>query len=237
MPWVAVDLTGGFQAYWDVRGKSLRKNLRRYQNRIESTGMATELRMLDSPSEISHGLKQYGLLESAGWKGAAGTAIHPDNAQGRFYEDVLSRFAATGDALIAELRVGGRLVASRLCVRSGPMLVILKTAYDESAADYAPGRVLLYLLLKELDAARRAQAVEFYTNATADQLAWASSEREIVHVSCRRSRIDDALMRSMGALRRVRAKSQDADPRRPEGRPPGRSPGDTELAEGVLERE
>jgi CelD/BcsL family acetyltransferase involved in cellulose biosynthesis len=208
---IAADLADGFDAYWEARSRSLRKNMRRYQNRVESAGAPLELRTLESAPQVLEGLRRYGLLESAGWKGARGTAIHPDNAQGRFYADVLGGFAASGDALVAELLLGERPIASRLCVRSGGMLVILKTTYDETAAEFAPGRLLLLRLLQWVAQERRAGVVEFYTNATEEQRAWATDEREIFHLTCRRTRLDDAILGWAASVRARRSGRADAE--------------------------
>ena len=77
------------------------------------------------------------------------------------------------------------------------MLVALKTTYDESMSRYAPGRLLQYSFL-ELEFERAThKVVEFYTNSTKETLQWASSSRDIYHVSLYRPGL-------MGtALRRV----------------------------------
>jgi hypothetical protein len=64
------------------------------------------------------------------------------------------------------------------------MTVILKTAYDESIARFAPGRLLLHEVLNHAFQEKRNKRVEFYTNATQDQLAWATGQRVISHVTC-----------------------------------------------------
>ena len=61
-------------------------------------------------------------------------------------------------------------------------LVILKTTYDERLSKYAPGRVLLKRLLEQHSSACPTGNVEFYTNATRDQLSWATDSRAIRHI-------------------------------------------------------
>ena len=50
------------------------------------------------------------ILESAGWKAGSGTAVAPDNAQGRFYRAMLEAFAARGQARIYRYRFGDHQV-------------------------------------------------------------------------------------------------------------------------------
>lgn len=163
-----------FDAYWKSRPKNLKANIRRYSNRLaQDYGEQLVVRMTEV-ADMVDGVARYGRLESAGWKGAAGTAVSADNVQGAFYGEIMRRFAASGQAAIYEMRVAGRLAASRLLVENEVMSVILKTTYDESLAHIAPGRLLLHLLIKERLHMQPSQTIEFYTNANRDQKEWAS---------------------------------------------------------------
>ena len=133
----------GFTEYWDQRSKNLKANVRRYFNRAEKECATPELSEISDCAEMSAGVRRFGELETAGWKGVKGTAVSIDNPQGAFYSEVLSRFAQSNQAAIYELRVGEQLAASRLVISNGQMCIILKTTYDESLSRFAPGRVLL----------------------------------------------------------------------------------------------
>ncbi|MDR0775296.1 MAG: GNAT family N-acetyltransferase [Azonexus sp.] len=164
----------GFDAYWRERPKNLRSNIRRYFNRLEREAVGVELSCQRQAAAMADGVGRFGGLESAGWKGEAGTAVAADNVQGRFYTEVLANFAATGQAEICELSMDDQLAASRLLIGNPRMLVILKTAYDETLSRFAPGRLLLYRLLERELAENPERVVEFYTNATRDQAEWAT---------------------------------------------------------------
>jgi hypothetical protein len=179
----AAEMTSSFEDYWASRPKNLRRNMKRYFNRLAVSGDPWRLEVHADPAGARAGLQRYGMLESAGWKGAAGTAIHPENQQGRFYADVLAGFGRRGQFRVYELYIGDLLAASRLCILNRSMLIVLKTTYDESLSHYAPGRVLLHMLLEREFAAREISRVEFYTNANADSLSWATNSRDIFHVS------------------------------------------------------
>lgn len=177
-----VELDGQFDEYWCARPRKLRQNIARYIRRLRNDGIESRLRQIDSAEDMPAIIDRFGKLESSGWKGTKGTALHPGNAQGKFYRDLMADFARRGKALAYELCFGDVVVAMRLGIASDNMLVMLKTTYDESYAQYAPGRLLLHGLLEHEFKLRRFKTIEFYTNATADQLSWASSERTIRHV-------------------------------------------------------
>jgi CelD/BcsL family acetyltransferase involved in cellulose biosynthesis len=163
-----------FTDYWNSRSRNLTKNVRRYFRRTQEEAPPGPLSSFCDTVDMGACVARYGALETTGWKGKAGTAIAAENKQGAFYREVLGRFAFTGHATVYELHLGGRLASSRLTISSDRMLVILKTAYDESMARFAPGRLLLYRLIEEQFALPGRKTIEFYTNATSDQQEWAT---------------------------------------------------------------
>ncbi len=196
---MAVDLRGSFDDYWAQRPRNLIKNMRRYSRRLEEESNPSRLDIVSQPEAIATAVGRYGDLESGGWKGREGTAINRDNAQGRFYAEVMRAFAARGEGLVYELWLGDELLASRLVLVSGRMAIILKTAYKEAFERLAPGRLLLMRVLEDLFARIPGGVVEFYTDANSDQLSWATSQRWIHHVSVYRHR---SLPTLYGLLRR-----------------------------------
>ncbi len=180
-PTMNVALDGSFEDYWRGRSKNLRRNISRYQNRAERDDFEISLEEVTGEGDMSAAVSAYSRIESAGWKGQVGSAILDDNEQGRFYRELLQRFAGTGDARVFHLRMNEKIVASRLMVQAGGTALILKTTYDEDFSRYAPGRVLLYLVLQRLFEDERIDQVEFYTKANADQLQWATGTRMIRH--------------------------------------------------------
>ncbi|MCK7493608.1 MAG: GNAT family N-acetyltransferase [Comamonadaceae bacterium] len=127
-----IDVAGSFADYWATRGKNLRSNVRKQHNRLAASGISCEFVELRGADQMAPALARYGALESAGWKGREGTAIHPDNEQGRFYRTLLEGAADRGEAVVHEYRIDGRTVASNLCLERGSVFVILKTTYDET---------------------------------------------------------------------------------------------------------
>lgn len=182
-----IRLEGGFNAYWAGRSKNLSKNIDRYSRRLESDKISRKFLHLSTPAEIGPAIERYAVLESKGWKGEQGTAIEIGSTQGNFYAQAMNQFAATGHAAVFELWFDTQLAASRLVIESGNMLVILKTTYDETFDKYAPGRLLLHDVVQQLFITHPGKTLEFYTHANLDQLAWATGQRWIKHVSMDRS--------------------------------------------------
>lgn len=163
-----------FEEYWTQRPKKLKANMQRYFNRFEKEFGSPSLLRITGKSEMGDGVKRFGDIESAGWKGAAGTAIASDNAQGAFYSDVMLRFSSTGQAAVYEIGTTNGLAASRLVIESERMAVFLKTTYDETLSHVAPGRIMLHQVIQERLTNKPGQSIEFYTNATRDQKEWAT---------------------------------------------------------------
>lgn len=184
---ISVSCKEGFESYWLARPRDLRQNVRRYLKRAEQENVEIRFVTYSSPDDIPAAVDRFGILESAGWKGGMGTALHPDNQQGRFYRKLLADAAGRDEARAFELYMGGTLAASRLMISGPTMHVMLKTAYDEGLRRLAPGRLLLHFALEELmkDTARR--EVEFYTRANEDMLQWATHTRGMESVTVFRS--------------------------------------------------
>lgn len=180
---INVRLDDSFENYWAERSRGLAQNIRRYYRRAVTEFGAVTVRVVDTPDAMRGAVARYGTLESSGWKGVAGTAIHASNVQGRFYADVMVRFAATGQSKVYELWLGSSLAASRLVIHGGRMAVALKTSYDESLSRFAPGRLLLHEFLERSFADPTLNVLEFYTDASPDQIAWASATRRMAHVT------------------------------------------------------
>jgi hypothetical protein len=200
----SIRLVGGFDAYWSSRPSKLRQNMRRYARKLREFG---PLRMLEyaAPQEVKTAVRRYSSIEVAGWKGLEGTALRPGSDQESFYSQVMVDQAGRGGARAYELWAGSQLVAARLAVIQAGMVVMLKTTYDERFAAGAPGHVLLQLTIERLFETDSGKSIEFYTNATHEQLTWSTDQRRIDHATFYRWPIVRTLGRSVSALRGHRA--------------------------------
>lgn len=180
---MVVEIGDNFNDYWSKRPKNLRKNISRYTNRINRDFGGLHLDVITEQNAIGAAVERYAAIESRGWKGKLGTALQPGNVQGDFYREVMQDFAAVGEAFIFELYLSEQLVASRLCIASQEQMIILKTTYDEEFSNYATGRILLYQTIRYVFETQVCSRIDFYTNATRDQLEWATGSRIMYNLS------------------------------------------------------
>jgi len=178
-----IDVHDTFEAYWATRGKNLRHNLKRQRNRLERDGIVPRLETLVDPADAVRALEDYGRLESAGWKAGMGTAILPDNAQGRFYRAILEHFMARGEARVWRYWYGDQLVASDLCIDRDGVLIILKTCYDESQKTSSPAHLMRWDAFREMFASGRVRRIEFYGRAMDWHRKWSDDLRTMYHVT------------------------------------------------------
>lgn len=219
----------GFGPYWAGRSAKMRATFKTRFNRLAREGGFT-LQCHATPEAVDAAVQRFGGLESAGWKGAAGTAVAADNAQGRFYRDMMRRFAATGCGAVHEIHVAGQLAAAQLLVWSEGMTVFLKTAYDERLSALAPGRILMHRLLEDQLTAHPARVNELYTDVgkSPDWLAWATFDAPIENIEVFRS--PGARQVFLGARRlmqRLRGSGGDVPPAAQSAAAPAPSPAAT----------
>jgi len=200
---MCIDLSGGVQQYWARRSDKLKKNLTRYEHRLALEQLEMRLAQISAPEQMAAAFERYAALETKGWKGKIGTSLTLEHAQGKFYQRVLDRFAETAGSVIYELWIGDQLASSRLTIAVGSTLVMLKTTYDESLNRFAPGRLLLKQVIDCAFERYPGGTIEFYTNADANQLAWATGHRWISHVSFFRNAAAKRFFETARGARRV----------------------------------
>ena len=178
-----INVDGTFDAYWSARGKNLRHNLKRQRNRLEREGVGTRLEVFDQPGDMARAVRDYGELESSGWKSKGGFAIHIDNMQGRFYVEALTAFAETGHCRVYRYYYGDKLVASDLCVLGGDVLVILKTTYDETIETTSPAMLMRQEVFQAIFAEKSIRRIEFYGKVMDWHTKWSENFRAMYHVN------------------------------------------------------
>lgn len=189
-----IELENDFIFFWEQRKKNLKKNVYRYLNKIEKENIKVSFVKLSQPDELKKGLYRYGQLENLGWKGKAGTAIHPNNVQGYFYNEMIQNFSLNNQASIFELYLNNILAASRLCLNTKETIIILKVTYNENLKQFSPGKLLLYKMIEKEFEEKEHQQIEFYTNASKDQIDWSTSTRDIYHYEIYRNKLFNQLV-------------------------------------------
>lgn len=181
-----VDIDGPFDAYWDGLGKNLRQNTKKQRNKLLTEGTQTTLECITDPGQVAQAMNDYGALESAGWKAENGTAIHPDNAQGRFYRKMLESFCEMGRGRIYRYKFGDKVVSMDLCIENGPVIIILKTAYDESYKSVSPSTLMRQDQFRALFDEGHHRRIEFYGKIMEWHTRWTANSRPVFHATCYR---------------------------------------------------
>lgn len=202
---IKLHINGRFDDYWRERPKRLRKDISKNLNRLAKDEIEIVYKLVSEVNEIKLAVDRYGLLESQGWKGKNGTAIHPANIQGQFYLTLLERFAQSHQAQIFESYINQQLVASRLCIFNDDTLIILKTTFDEKYSRYAVGNLNRFKLIERLFEKKMSKCVDFYTNASKEQLYWSTEQRPMFNGSCYRF---DFIEQGISLVKRTKLKNK-----------------------------
>ena len=179
-----IPLEGTFQEYWASREDRLRKNNHRLRRRMAEEGLNLSFTIIRDPGGVEDGIREFGRLESRGWKVSEGTAVGVDDAQGRFYREVLENFCEHREGVIYQLRIDGQVVATDICAVRDEMAIVLKTTYDEDWSVYAPGVLLREDIVRDLYSGGRVRNYEFYGPLMDYQLRWTRNIRALYHLTC-----------------------------------------------------
>lgn len=183
VPTAWVDVDGSFDAYWEARGKNLRTNMRKQRAKLDADGVALNFTTVTRADDVAAAIAEYGRLETAGWKAGMGTAVHPDNAQGRFYTEALQNFCAAGRSRIWQLRFGERVVAMDICVEAADTLVVLKTSFDPEFRNLSPAFLLRQEAFRQVFDEGRIRRIEFYGRLMEWHTRWTDKSRMLYHAN------------------------------------------------------
>lgn len=178
-----VDIDQPFDRYWESRGKNLRSNTRKQRTKLQNENATLGLECQTQPESVAQAVADFGALESAGWKGKNGTAVRPDNAQGRFYRQMLENFCRQGRGRIYRYRFNDKVVAMDLCIEAGDRIIILKTAYDETYKTVSPSTLMREDEFRELFDSGKYKRIEFYGKVMEWHTRWTDRKRAIYHAT------------------------------------------------------
>ncbi len=175
-----------FDEYFKSLGKNMRQNYNKVINRAERAEDKLSTQKVSTPEEVDQAIIKYGEIESQGWKAEEGTAISPDNTQGRFYRQALTELAKAGKACCWYYLINDEIVAVDLCIQQDDCLIILKTTYNEDFNKQSPALMLKIEMLKHYSEnieSEQIRNIEFYGKAMEWHKRLDSTLREIEHVT------------------------------------------------------
>jgi hypothetical protein len=180
---------GGFEDYWESRGRYFVDDLRRQTRRLEERGIQMEFVSERDPGRVAEYIRDYARLEATGWKGREGTSVTADNQQGLFYRDVMENFCRRNEGVIYRLLFNGKVVASDLCLERQGMTIVLKIAYDESIKGISAGKFIHREILKEIFSAGKTKSFEWYGRIHEWQEKLGSVPRTMFHLNIYRNEL------------------------------------------------
>lgn len=201
-----IDIQGSFDDYWSARGKNLRQNMRKQRTKLAADGIGLTMQVLHDFADMAGAVASYGQMESAGWKAQQGTSIHPDNAQGRFYRELLEHASQRGEAAVYQYLFNDKIVSMNLCLQRKGTLVVLKTTYDESIQSVSPAFLLREEELRQLHAEGKIKRLEYFGRLMEWHTKWTDQKRMLYHLTVYRW----PAIKSFAQARRRKAETQQA---------------------------
>lgn len=119
-----------------------RKEFARQMRRLAELGDVTIESAVD-PDRVRARFEEFLILEAAGWKGEAGTALASQPTTAAFARDVVFNRSERGTTRIVSLRLGEHPVAIVVCFIAGATAFTWKIAHDEAYARFSPGAQLM----------------------------------------------------------------------------------------------
>lgn len=164
--------------------RSRLKDLRRRQRRLGEGGSVT-LTSVTEAAALAEAVEAFLVLERAGWKGKAGTAMACTPAGAAFARRAFGGGEGPVRGRADILARDGRPLAISLALVTGGTAFLLKTAYDEAERAQAPGLVLeaeIVRALHETGFARRLDSATLAGSALEGLYREALTIAEIVAV-------------------------------------------------------
>ena len=99
---------------------------------------------------------------------------------------MLENYCAQGRGRIYRYWFGDKVVAMDLCIHDELVLVILKTAYDESYKSVSPSTLMRQEQFLQLFTEQKFQRIEFFGKIMEWHTRWTSQSRTIYHATAYR---------------------------------------------------
>ena len=172
------DLTAGWDAFEASLSRNVRNDVHRRRRALEAQG-SLEVSVEHGDQRLDELLADGFRVESAGWKGEAGTAVTSRPDTRAFYTSIARWAASTGSLRLSFLRLDGRAIAFQYGLEEQGVYYYLKGGYDPSHRAFSPGKVLHHAMLERL-ARAGVHRYEFLGDEEPYKVAWGNGVRELL---------------------------------------------------------
>lgn len=158
-PWHTIELDVSFDAYLKSMTSKARANLRRSARQLkEHAGGQLSLRRFSDPSDAEDLFRGVVEVSRQTWQHQViGTRISDDAATLESYHDLAGR----GLLRSYLLSIGDKPCAFAIGYQHYGVYCYDEVGYDQSLAEYSPGKVLLFLIIEDLHAENRPDVLDF----------------------------------------------------------------------------
>ncbi len=154
---------GDFDAFYKTLSRNTRRALTKAHHKLDRLN-DVEFVFPSSGDSIEARMQDFLKVDTASWRGRAGSAIGSDPSVLSFYREAIQRLAKLGWLEWHFMEVDSRVVAAQLAVKMGRRLIIKRISYDESCASYAPGNILFEQTVKRAFAADDIDEIDCLTD-------------------------------------------------------------------------
>jgi CelD/BcsL family acetyltransferase involved in cellulose biosynthesis len=175
-PWLQLDES--WQRPEEHLNSGRRSDLRRARRNAEKIGPLSFQNIIPSADELEEVLTEVFRVESANWKGEAGSGLAYDPVIQGFYRRFSQLACEQGILRILLMKCGDQTAAVQLGVEYKNRFWLLKMGYDQNFARYSPGELLIIESLR-LAAERGLEAYEF----TGTPESWTHKWTDKTHAS------------------------------------------------------
>jgi CelD/BcsL family acetyltransferase involved in cellulose biosynthesis len=158
--------------------RNIKESLRKCYNSLKRDGLTFRLEVLEEPSDIAQGLHDFFRLHGAR-AALKGVPVHPDvfvSPQSQaFLTDVCVRLAERGVAKLFQLRIDGRVVATRVAFEMANTLYLYYSGWEPAYGKYSVMTTLHAEIIQHA-IARGLTSIHMSTGKDVSKTRWGADE-------------------------------------------------------------
>ncbi len=201
-PYLKIDC--GWDEFLSKKSNNFRYNLRRKNKKLASEHQIKILEYTDS-SDIPAVMQAIARIEQGSWKKQSGTAIISRPWEQKFYEQLLTGLAITGQVLCTILQLDNKPAAYDISLLSHGIGYCLKTSFHSDYASLSPGLVLRTHLMKRVfDLGLK--EYDFLGEAERYKLEWSTTVRQYGSITLYNDNMQGRLLAALNKISKYRSK-------------------------------